>query len=107
VFMEDKASIVTWWLMETWVSPNKKDVTCKWVGPKLYEEHATHFLLESQINDYPTSFACVFFFVISPIIIFLCNSLFSHWTKPLFPKSLQYSLYTIFLKLLNYIGSIC
>jgi hypothetical protein len=29
VFMEDKASIVTWWLMETWVSPNKKDVTCK------------------------------------------------------------------------------
>jgi hypothetical protein len=29
VSMEDKTSIVTWWLTETQVSPNKKDVTYK------------------------------------------------------------------------------
>jgi hypothetical protein len=107
VSMEDKASIVTWWLTETRVSPNKKDLTCKRVGPKLYKEHVTHFLLEIQVSDYLTSLACVFFCVIFPTFFFLCNSLFSHWTRPLSPKSLQYSLYTIFLKLSNYIGSIC
>jgi hypothetical protein len=34
------------------MSPNKKDVTCKHIGPKQYEVHATHFLLESQVGFY-------------------------------------------------------
>jgi len=28
----------------------KKDVTCKHIGPKQYEVHATHFLFESQVG---------------------------------------------------------
>jgi hypothetical protein len=40
----------SWWSSETRVSPNKKDVTCKSIGPKQHETYATHFLFESQIR---------------------------------------------------------
>lgn len=45
-----KALVNLWWTSETRVSPNKKDVTRKRLGPKMYEQHPTHFLLESQVR---------------------------------------------------------
>ena len=40
-----------WWAAETRVSPNKKDVVRKRIpGGRTAEEHATHFLLESQVR---------------------------------------------------------
>lgn len=44
-----KALVNLWWTSETRVSPNKKDVTRKRLGPKTYEVHPTHFLLESLV----------------------------------------------------------
>ncbi len=41
--------VIAWWSSETRVSPNKKDVTRKRLGPKVYDVHATHLLLESQV----------------------------------------------------------
>jgi hypothetical protein len=41
--------VIAWWTSETRVSPNKKDVTRKRLGPKVYDHHATHLLLESQV----------------------------------------------------------
>jgi hypothetical protein len=43
--------VIAWWTSETRVSPNKKDVTRKRLGPKMYDQHATHLLLESQVCD--------------------------------------------------------
>jgi hypothetical protein len=42
-----KNIICFWWISETRVSPNKKDVARKRIKPKQYEKHATNFLLES------------------------------------------------------------
>lgn len=44
-----KAVVNLWWTSETRVSPNKKDVTRKRLGPRTYEQHPTHFLLESLV----------------------------------------------------------
>jgi hypothetical protein len=33
-----------------WVRSNKINVTNKLITPKVYEEHATHVLLETQVN---------------------------------------------------------
>ena len=45
-----KVLVNLWWTSETRVSPNKKDVTRKRLGPKIYEHHPTHFLLESLVR---------------------------------------------------------
>jgi hypothetical protein len=33
-----------------WVRPDKFNVTNKLITPKVYEEHATHLLLETQVK---------------------------------------------------------
>jgi hypothetical protein len=50
VTAKTKMLMIAWWTIETKVSPNKKDVTCKRLKPNQYEAHATHYLLESQIS---------------------------------------------------------
>jgi hypothetical protein len=47
---ENKNMVYFWWISKTRVSLNKKDVARKHIRPKQYEEHATHFLFESQVN---------------------------------------------------------
>ena len=54
---ETKELVFTWWSSETRVSPNKKDVTRKRLGPKVYNHHATHLLLESQVRILTLPFA--------------------------------------------------
>ncbi len=49
----DKATIshvMDWWRSETKVNPNRSDVTRKRIDTKVYEEHATHLLLETQVR---------------------------------------------------------
>jgi hypothetical protein len=40
------------WLvdLETWMSPNKSDVTCKWLEPMVYDEKTMHFFMEIQVT---------------------------------------------------------
>ena len=45
-----KKNITKWWEEETTISPNRKDIVRKWIGPKLYIEHATHYLQLSQVR---------------------------------------------------------
>ena len=45
-----KKIITKWWEEETTISPNRKDIVRKWIGPKLYIEHATHYLQLSQVR---------------------------------------------------------
>jgi hypothetical protein len=45
-----KRMIIQWWKEETTVSPNRKDITRKWIAPKLYIEHPTHYLQVSQVR---------------------------------------------------------
>ena len=47
---EVKNAVLTWWVSETRVSPNKKDVTRKRIGPGLYDEKPTHYLMETQVR---------------------------------------------------------
>lgn len=43
-----KGVVKSWWHDQSRVSPNKKDVTRRRVGPNTYVVHATHFLTETQ-----------------------------------------------------------
>lgn len=45
---ETAIQVIDWWSSQTRVSPQKKDVVNKWLAPKEYEQHATHFLIETQ-----------------------------------------------------------
>lgn len=47
---ETKNAVLTWWVSESRVSPNKKDVTRKRIGPGVYDEKPTHYLLETQVK---------------------------------------------------------
>jgi hypothetical protein len=47
---DNKTLVQLWWTNETWVIPNKKDVTWKRIGLKQQKEHVTHFLLENQFS---------------------------------------------------------
>jgi len=49
-----KNVVLTWWVSETRVSPNKKDVTRKRIGPGVYDERPTHYLMETQVKLEPT-----------------------------------------------------
>ena len=42
--------VVKWWTEETRVSPNRKEIVQKWISPKTYEKHCTHYLLETQVR---------------------------------------------------------
>jgi len=42
--------IIEWWDVETTVSPNRKDIGRKWIGPKQYIDHQTHHLQQSQVH---------------------------------------------------------
>lgn len=44
-----KEQVHLWWNQNTRVSPNKKDVTRKRIGPKEYVEHATQYLVDTQV----------------------------------------------------------
>ena len=46
---EIKDIVITFWIEQTRVSPNKKDVCKRQIGRKHYEEHAVHLLDESQV----------------------------------------------------------
>ncbi len=41
---------VKFWIDNTCVSPNMKDVVRRRLGPKSWESHPTHLLLESQVH---------------------------------------------------------
>ena len=51
----DREVILRWWVSETRVSPNKKDVTRKRVGPGVYDEKATQYLQETEVRASWTS----------------------------------------------------
>jgi hypothetical protein len=53
VLNEDVVEAVTqWWNVQTRVSPNKKEVVRKRIPRgRTVEEHATHYLLESQVTS--------------------------------------------------------
>jgi len=42
-----KEKVHLWWTQQTRVSPNKKDVTQKWIGRNDYSVHATHYLIDT------------------------------------------------------------
>jgi hypothetical protein len=42
--------ISQWWEEQTTVFPNRKDIIRKWISPKLYIEHTTHYLQVSQVR---------------------------------------------------------
>jgi hypothetical protein len=44
--------IVQWWIEETHVSLNKCEVTRKRLGPSIYDEKTTQFLMETQVHIY-------------------------------------------------------
>jgi hypothetical protein len=44
--MVDISCVLDWWNKETHVSPNKSNVTKKFITPKIIDEHATHLLLD-------------------------------------------------------------
>lgn len=63
----NKKTITNWWEEETTVSPNRKDIIRKWIAPKVYIEHATHYLQLSQVT-----------FIISSFISFFTSLRFKH-----------------------------
>ena len=42
--LDEKRIIIKWWISETRVSPNKKDVTRKWMSTTVRDEKPTHYL---------------------------------------------------------------
>lgn len=45
-----KNAVVKWWISETRMSPNRKEVVRKRIGPGDYEEKPTQYLLETQVG---------------------------------------------------------
>lgn len=44
-----KLVVTTWWTEESRVSPNRKDIRRKRLGRNVYDTHAAHLLLETQV----------------------------------------------------------
>jgi hypothetical protein len=42
--------VVSWWIIQTHVSPNKKDVTRLWVGLDQYKIKPTHYLMKTHVQ---------------------------------------------------------
>jgi hypothetical protein len=55
-------SIVNFWISETRNNPNRKDVVKKFISRKVWEQHATHFLKESQVHFIPLTIEFIFDF---------------------------------------------
>ena len=47
--LDEKHIIIKWWILETRVSPNKKDVTRKQMSASVRDEKPTHYLQETQV----------------------------------------------------------
>ena len=47
--LDEKQIIIKWWILETRVSPNKKDVTRKRISASIRDEKPTHYLQETQV----------------------------------------------------------
>ena len=47
--------VTTWWTLETFVSPNRKDVTYKRVGVKVKVEHPKHYLQVLEVIHFKLS----------------------------------------------------
>ena len=45
-----KNAAVSWWISETRMSPNRKEVVRKRIGLGKYEEKPTQYLLETQVD---------------------------------------------------------
>ncbi len=46
---QTKAIILSWWMSETRINPNWKEVVRKWLMPHKYDEKPTHYLMETQV----------------------------------------------------------
>ncbi len=44
-----KKVVICWWASDTWISPNKYNVTRKHLEARVYNEKPTHFLMETQV----------------------------------------------------------
>jgi hypothetical protein len=49
IALHEKQIIIKWWISETRVSPNKKDVTRKRISANVRDEKPTHYLQETQV----------------------------------------------------------
>jgi hypothetical protein len=49
IALDEKQIIIKWWISETRVSPNKKDVTRKRISASVRDEKPTHYLQETQV----------------------------------------------------------
>jgi len=47
--LDERCVIIKWWISETRVSPNKKDVTRKRISASVRDEKPTHYLQETQV----------------------------------------------------------
>lgn len=45
-----KNSVISWWISQTRMSPNRKEVAKKRIGGGLYEEKPAQYLLETQVR---------------------------------------------------------
>jgi hypothetical protein len=52
IFLVTRNAVVQWWTKETRVSSNKNEATKKRLGPDIYDEKTTHFLMETQVHIY-------------------------------------------------------
>jgi hypothetical protein len=47
-----KEVVILWWIQETQVSPNRKQVTQQWIAAGVYDEKPLHFLMEAQVRHF-------------------------------------------------------
>ncbi len=45
--------VIDWWTSETYVSPNKSNVTRRKLEAMVYDERPTHLLMETQVLNLP------------------------------------------------------
>jgi hypothetical protein len=63
--------VVSWWIIQTNVSPNKKDVTWFWVGLDQYKMKPTHYLMEMQVQGK--------FSLLKIFILIYLNQILENW----------------------------
>ena len=56
-----KDLVTQWWHQETRVSPIQKQVVNRRIGPNEKEQHAMHYLLESQVSSAEMTMLCISF----------------------------------------------
>jgi hypothetical protein len=47
---QTKALVESWWFLKTQISPNRKEVVRRQLGPHVYDENPTHYFMETQVN---------------------------------------------------------